>query len=76
MNEAVKFAIEIIRKREALYNTKSEKLRRDYEKSIQTDMKDLLFYVRCHRLNMTDVWKMAFKVMKGAQNDEVRKSEN
>ena len=60
MNEAVRFAKEIIRKRRALYKTKSETLRRDYEKSIQTDMADLLYYVRCHKLSMVEVWERAF----------------
>lgn len=60
MNEAVRFAREIIRKRRALYNTKSKKLKNDYEKSIQRDMDDLLFYVRCHNIEMSEVWKRAF----------------
>ena len=59
MNEAVRFAREIIRKRLALYNTESKSLKRDYEKSIQRDMKDLLFYARHHKLEMNAVWRRA-----------------
>jgi len=59
MDEAVRFAREIIRKRLALYNTESKSLKRDYEKSIQRDMKDLLFYVRHHKLEMNAVWRRA-----------------
>ena len=59
MNEAVRFAKEIIRKRLALYATQSETLRRDYEKSIKRDMNDLLFYARHHNIEMNEVWKQA-----------------
>lgn len=59
MDEAVRFAREIIRKRLALYNTESKSLKRDYEKSIQRDMKDLLFYARHHKLEMNAVWRRA-----------------
>ena len=59
MDEAVRFAREIIRKRLALYNTESKSLKRDYEKSIQRDMEDLLFYARHHKLEMNAVWRRA-----------------
>ena len=60
MEQAVRFAREIIRKRRATNKTKSNKLKRDYNKSISQDMKDLLFYVKCHNLDMQDVWDAAF----------------
>ena len=60
MNEAVKFAKEIIRKRDAAYKTKSEKLRRDYEKSIQRDQRELVYYAKAKRLDMKEVWERAF----------------
>lgn len=61
MNEAVRFAKEIIRKRKATYKTKSALLRRDYHKSISKDMKDLLFYCSEHGLNITSVMCEAAK---------------
>ena len=62
MEEAVKFALEIIRKREAAYETKSPKLRRDYNKSVSQDMKDLIYYAQCHKLDMVDIWNAAFAI--------------
>lgn len=61
MIEAVKFAREIIRKREASKKTKSEKLRRDYEKSIQRDQRDLVYYAQVRGLNMKAIWEAAFE---------------
>lgn len=61
MIEAVKFAREIIRKREASKKTKSDLLRRDYEKSIQRDQKELIFYAKAKGLDMTAIWEAAFE---------------
>lgn len=61
MREAVSFAREIIRKREASKKTKSEKLRRDYEKSIQRDQKELIFYAKAKGLDMKAIWEAAFE---------------
>ena len=38
MTEAVKFAKEIMRKKDAVKRTQSEMLKRDYEKSIKKDV--------------------------------------
>lgn len=61
MIEAVKFAREIICKREASQKTKSKKLRRDYEKSIQRDQRDLVYYAQARGLDMTAIWEAAFE---------------
>lgn len=67
MIEAVKFAREIIRKREASKKTKSEKLRRDYEKSIQRDQRDLVYYAQARGLDMRAIWEAAFDPMFSAR---------
>ena len=61
LDEAIRFAAEIIRKRDATDKTVSPRLKRDYNKSISSDMEDLLFYVKCHKLDMSEVWNKAFK---------------
>ena len=61
MDEAIRFAVEIIRKRDATDKTISPRLKRDYNKSINTDMEDLLFYAQCHKLDMNEIWNTAFK---------------
>ncbi len=68
MECAVGFAKEIIRKREAVNATKSQKLKHDYNKSINADMNDLLFYVQCHRLDMSEIWNKAFKFYNSMEN--------
>lgn len=60
MEKAVKFAKEIIRKREAYYKTKSPKLKRDYGKSIDRDMADLIYYAQQNHLDMQEIWNRAF----------------
>jgi hypothetical protein len=60
-DEAIRFAVEIIRKRDATTKTASPRLKHDYNKSINADMDDLLFYVQCHNLDMSEVWKKAFE---------------
>ena len=60
MEEAIKFAKEIIRKREAVYKTKSPRLKHDYNKSINRDMNDLIYYASKHNLSMQEIWDKAF----------------
>ena len=55
MTEAVKFAKEIMRKKDAVKRTQSEMLKRDYEKSIKDDVKELRYYCDSKGLNMKEI---------------------
>ncbi len=55
MTEAVKFAKEIIRKKDAVKRTQSKYLKADYTKSIQKDVKELRQYCDAKGLNMKEV---------------------
>ena len=55
MTEAIKFAKEIMRKKDAVKRTNSIYLKRDYEKSIQEDIKELRFYCESKGLSMKEI---------------------
>jgi len=55
MTEAVKFAKEIMRKKDAVKRTQSKCLKADYTKSIQKDVKELRQYCDAKGLNMKEV---------------------
>ena len=55
MTEAVKFAKEIMRKKDAVKRTQSKHLKADYTKSIQKDVKELRQYCDAKGLNMKEV---------------------
>ena len=55
MTEAVKFAKEIMRKKDAVKRTQSKYLKADYTKSIQKDVKELRQYCDAKGLNMKEV---------------------
>lgn len=50
MNKALELAQEIRRKQSAVQKTKSEKLKRDYSKSIVRSIRDLKYY--CKAMNL------------------------
>lgn len=60
-DQAVEFAKDIIRKRKAAIQSVSPKLKHDYNKSINSDMQDIIFYAQCHHLDMQQVWDKAFE---------------
>lgn len=60
-DRAVEFAKEIIRKRKAVIHSDSLTLKHDYNKSINSDMQDIIFYAQCHHLDMQQVWDKAFE---------------
>ena len=51
MNRAIELVKEIQRKRKAIQNTKSEKLKRDYTKSITRSIRDLKYYCNAKGLD-------------------------
>lgn len=55
MDKAVEFAMEIIRKERAVCKTNSEKLKRDYMKSIRSSKSDLRFYCESMKISYNDV---------------------
>lgn len=59
MNKAIEFAKEIVRKEMAISVTKSDKLKRDYSKSIKESTKDLRYYCKCRCISFEDVMKTA-----------------
>ena len=59
MSNAIKFAKEIYRKIKARKKTKSDKLKRDYAKSITRDYKELLYYCKVRNIPINEVWDKA-----------------
>ena len=51
MNKAIELAKEIQRKHKAIQNTKSEKLKKDYTKSIARSIRELKYYCNAQGLN-------------------------
>lgn len=51
MNKALELAQEIRRKQSAVQKTKSEKLKRDYSKSIVRSIRDLKYYCKSKNLD-------------------------
>lgn len=59
MNKAVEFAKEILRKEKAVQKSKSNKLKRDYNKGITSEKEELEFYCKCKGISVSEVYKMA-----------------
>ena len=51
MNKAIELAKEIQRKQKAIQETKSDKLKRDYTKSVARSIRDLKYYCKVKKLN-------------------------
>ena len=59
MNKAVESAQEICRKVVACRKTQSELLKRDYEKSINNDYRELVYYCKALNISVYEVLKKA-----------------
>ena len=59
MTEAVRFAKEIMRKKDAVKRTQSKTLKKEWEKSISRDVKELRYYCDSKGLNMKEVVRRA-----------------
>lgn len=61
MNQAIKLAKEICRKITAVNKTKSETLKRDYNKSISNDIDELSYYCECLQIDVKEVFNRVVK---------------
>lgn len=59
MIRAIEYAKEIQQKISARDKTTSEKLKRDYNKRIVKDKKELTYYCKVKNINVNDVWEKA-----------------
>ena len=61
MKAATELAKEILRKQEAIRKSRSDNLKRDYKKSIESDRNELLYYCRERHLDVGEVFEKAQK---------------
>ena len=59
---AITHAMEILRKKEAIRKTKSEKLKRDYSKNVKKSIKELKYYCKINGLRFMDVMQKAVEL--------------
>lgn len=59
---AITHAMEILRKKEAIRKTKSEKLKRDYSKNVKKSIKELKYYCKMNGLRFMDVMQKAVEL--------------
>lgn len=63
MNQAVKLAKEICRKITAVNKTKSETLKRDYNKSINNDIAELIYYCESLQIDIQEVFNKVVTII-------------
>lgn len=71
MDKAVDFAKEIVRKEKAVIASNSEKLKREYGKSIKSSMKELEYYCKCFKITVDEVMEKARR--ENGENGQTRK---
>ena len=59
MNNAIEFAKEIERKKQAIKQSTSDNLKRQYRKSVNRSIKELKYYCNLRGLSINEVWKEA-----------------
>lgn len=59
MERAVEFAKEILRKEEAIQETKSDSLKRDYRIAVHRDRGELIYYCHALGLSVREVYRIA-----------------
>ena len=68
IKQALRYAEEIIRQREAVKKTKSQKLKTDYLKAIYQEEKELRFYCKCNKISYNNIFKVVLNGKKERAN--------
>lgn len=69
MKQAVKFAREILRKEQAIGNTNSNKLKRDYRTALHREREELAYYCQCKGLSAKEVYEKAKEEVNYGENN-------